>query len=234
MKKAQWISLVASAACFVAGTVAHAEGFYFGISGGVSSVDLPSKSSFDEFSRDVAQEIADMVGVNVGSFDSSLDDSGKVWGLQVGYRWNRYVAAEVGYIDLGQVKYSAAADFTDGDDVPLFSGQYSARVRSHGPTIAAVGFLPLGDRVDLHAKAGVYFSDTRFREKLRLFDSETEESVQEEVKDSTQDLFVGIGAAWNIGDNYALRVEYQRFFDVGDDDTDEADVDVFSLSILFR
>ncbi len=31
------------------------------------------------------------------------------------------------------------------------------------------------------------------------------------------ELFAGIGANWNATPNVAIRVEYQKFFDVGDD-----------------
>jgi len=45
----------------------------------------------------------------------------------------------------------------------------------------------------------------------------------------------GIGAAWNINDGYALRVEVQRYFDVGDEDqTGENDVDMLTFGVVFR
>jgi hypothetical protein len=43
-----------------------------------------------------------------------------------------------------------------------------------------------------------------------------------------------VGGAWNISDSYSLRLEYQRYLDLGDDDTGEGDVDLIGLSHLFR
>ena len=232
MKRHQWVGLVVSAVGALAGPVSHAEGFYFGISGGVSSLDLGSKSSADVAAMEAAEEAADEIGLNVGSFDSSLDDSGTVWGLQVGYQWNKYVGAELGYIHLGQGKYKANIGYTDDFDDPVVSEISTIRFRSNGPTLALVGFLPVSERFDLSAKGGVYFSDTRMRAKSVI--PEIDDSIQFEEKDSAEDLFAGIGAAWNVSESYALRLEYQRFFDVGDDDTGEADVDVVTLSVLFR
>jgi hypothetical protein len=56
-----------------------------------------------------------------------------------------------------------------------------------------------------------------------------------EAKDSSIELFAGIGAAWNISQSFALRVEFQHYFDVGDEDTTgEFDIDQISFGILFR
>ncbi|MET0658207.1 MAG: outer membrane beta-barrel protein, partial [Steroidobacteraceae bacterium] len=210
-------------------SVSNAEGFYFGITGGVSSIDTVSKSAIDETILDAAEEASD-IGVDVEDFDSSLDDSGNVWGLQVGYRWNQYVGAELGYIDLGKLAYEAEFFYTDGIDALL--ERDTLRVTSDGFTIAALGFLPIGERFDLHAKGGVYFADTRLRVKASL--PELDESIQDENKESTRELFAGVGAAWNINANYALRIEYQRFFDVGNSEIGKGDVDVATLSVLFR
>ncbi|HKQ84661.1 MAG TPA: outer membrane beta-barrel protein [Steroidobacteraceae bacterium] len=229
MRKYQRVSLLA-ATVLLASPVSNADGFYFGISGGVSSIDTVSKSDIDQVVSEAAQEAADTIGATVEGFDSSLDDTGNVWGLQVGYQWNRYVGAELGYIYLGKALYEAEFVYTDGIDTVL--ERDTLRVTSKGFTIAALGFLPIGEHVDLHAKGGVYFADTRLRMKSSLPDFD--ESIQDEMKASTQELFAGIGAAWNINDNYALRFEYQRFFDVGNSDIGKGDVDVATVSLLFR
>jgi hypothetical protein len=48
------------------------------------------------------------------------------------------------------------------------------------------------------------------------------------------EFFLGVGGAWNISNSYSLRLEYQRYLDLGDDDTGEGDVDLIGLSVLFR
>lgn len=192
-------------------TASFAEGFYFGLGGGISMPDLPSKAAFDA-----------ELGVPV---TSSLDDSGTGWGVQVGYRFIPYFAAEVGYIDLGEARYDATITAT-GDE-------YSVRYLSTGVTLSAIGMFPIGPRFDVHGRLGLYWSDTRIRDRIE--DPFTGDFLSVEAKGSDQDLIAGIGGAWNINESYSLRLEYQRFMDVGDEDeTGEQDVDLLMFSVLFR
>lgn len=207
-------------------------GLYFGLTGGATSVDMGgSRRDFDE---SFALPLADaffISGLDVLGIESSLDDSDIGWGLQVGYRFNRYIAAEVGYVNLGEALYEAILTVDDG--VEVFPVEASARFVSSGPTAAVLGILPIGERFDVHAKAGVYIADTRLRTRVR--DIEFADNIAHDETDAgEQEFFLGLGGAWNINDSYSLRFEYQRFLDVGDDDSGEGDVDLFALSVLFR
>jgi hypothetical protein len=207
-------------------------GLYFNISGGATSLDLGgSRDDFDEeFALPLAEAFFE-VGLDVVDFESSLDDSGIGWGVQVGYRFNRYLAVEAGYVDLGEGLYEALMTVTDGfESLPL---EVSARVQSQGPVASVLGMLPVTERFDVHAKGGVYFSDTRSRFRIRDLGF-GENIVHGEVDASDQDLFAGVGGAWNINERYSLRFEFQRYFDVGEEDTGEADFDMFAFSLLFR
>ena len=229
-KNTRWMSKIAAQALvlgFVPATAALAadSGFYFGITGGLATFDLPSKGSIDEFVEEL------FVDDGLVMESSSLDDDDTAWGLQVGYRWNPYVAAEVGYVNFGTAEYWATPEGVDAD--------LSVRVRSSGPTLSVLGMLPLGERFDLHARAGVYFADSRLRYREQNYDAD--EAYSEEFKPSSENPFVGLGAAWNINDSYSVRIEYQRFFDVGGtvdvfgDKIDlETDIDLLSFSVLFR
>ena len=226
MAKHRFLGGVLSAAAFLTATAGHAEGFHFGISGGISSFDLNSKSAADAALVNSLNE----EGLDVPALDSSIDDSGGVWGLEAGYRWNSYVGAELGYIDLGRGTYKADFTVSDGIDEAGFTTKTS--FSSTGITLAVVGYLPVANRFDIHAKGGVLFSDTRVQ--VSVAESSTGDRAGQGFKDRDTDLFAGIGAAWNISESYAVRAEYRRFFDVGGGDTGETDVDAFTLSLLFR
>jgi hypothetical protein len=232
--KQRMAAALVAALGMVAANTAFAEntGLYFGLTGGATSVDMGgSKQDFDEdFGLPIAATL-ELGGLDVIGFDSSLDDSDIGWGLQVGYRFNRYVAAEVGYVDLGEGLYEAIMTVDDG--VEIFPVEASLRFKSSGPTAAVLGILPIGERFDAHVKGGVYFADTRLRGRLR--DVEFNENVvHDETKAGETEFFFGIGGAWNINDSYSLRVEYQRYLDIGNDDTGEGDVDLIGVSVLFR
>jgi OmpA-OmpF porin, OOP family len=214
-------------------TAASAEtaGLYFGMTAGMSRFDLGSKGELDEaFATPVAEDLLD-AGFDDVDVTTSLDDSDIGWGLQIGYRFNRYFAGEIGYVDLGEASYEADIDVTVvGATFPV---EASVRFASAGPIAAAVGMLPVNDRFDIHAKAGLYFADTQVRTRVRdlAFD---ENLFHEELGAGEQEFFAGVGASWNINDSYSLRFEYQRFLDLGDDDSGEEDVDLLAVSMLFR
>lgn len=225
-------SCVTAAALCVGSVSAHAAetGFYFGISGGTASVDL-SKNDLD----DIYQSSLIAADFDVLAFDSTLDDSDASWGAQVGYQWGTHFAAEIGYVDLGKAIYEA--DFTVEDLLPpggTGTGSLRTRFRSAGPTVAVLGLLPLGEKFEIHGRAGLLFARNRIREQG--LDPDTGEVLaSQEFRGNSKDVFVGIGGGWDINANYSLRFDYQRYLDVGDDEeTAEADVDQLTLSILFR
>jgi OmpA-OmpF porin, OOP family len=227
----------------LAATSAVADGFYFGISGGVTSADL-SKNDFDEAFVSAFQDelAADSLTSGYALFDaeSTLDDSDKGWGIQVGYRWGSYIAAEVGYVDLGKALYQGQVQFQNSTPpVGLPSAiifDSDARFVSRGPMASLLGIFPVSEQFDVYARAGLYFADTRVRVRSVIVMPDAPSSlVSDEVKSSSSDLLFGLGATWHINDSYSVRVEYQRFADVGDsDEAGETDVDLISVGFLFR
>jgi hypothetical protein len=228
-------ALLAATLGLILGNVASAEttpGFYFGLTAGSTSVDTGStQQELDEaYTLPIADALASS-GADVLGMQSSLDDSDIGWGLQIGYRFNSYLAAEVGYVDLGEALYEATLTVDDG--VETFPVEVSSRLVSSGPTAAILGILPLGERFDVHAKAGAYLADTRLRARVR--DVEFAENIVHQESDAGElETFFGVGGVWNINDSYSLQFEYQRFLDVGDDDHGEGSIDLFALSVLFR
>ncbi|MET0536329.1 MAG: outer membrane beta-barrel protein [Steroidobacter sp.] len=237
-------------------------GLYFGVWGGSGSVDLASKADFDEAVVDLLPDELDSAAfidnnntTTITTDDvlyefaldalgrSSLDDSVSVWGLNLGYRWNRYFAAEIGYAKLGEASYRlpmsievTATDITTGASASdTFVGERAMQFTSAGPTISALGMLPLGERFDLHVRGGIYLADTRVTNRIRDIEFDNGNIAHRRVDASQTELFAGIGGAWNINENFVLRAEYQKFLDVGDDKkTGESDIDVFNVSVLFK
>ena len=228
------VPLLAAALAMFLGNTASAEtvsGLYFGVEAGMTSTDIGSKRAFDEsFAIPLQEQLLD-AGFDDVEFESKLDDSDFGWGVQVGYRFNRYIAAEVGYMNLGEASYRADFDLTVvGATLPL---ETSVRLKSAGATAAAVAMIPVSERFDVHAKVGIYVADTKVRTRVRdlAFD---ENLLHAELDAGEQEIFAGIGATWNISDSYSLRFEYKRFLDVGDDESGEQDVDLLAVGMLFR
>ncbi|HEX7012836.1 MAG TPA: outer membrane beta-barrel protein [Steroidobacteraceae bacterium] len=228
------LAVVAAAGLgLLASTAARSEqiGFYFELSGGPVSVDL-SKSGFDST---LIQSALDS-GFASASVTSTLDDSDQGWGVQVGYRWNRYVAAELGYVNLGEALYEAQVTLDDGVGNTAVIA-LDNRFQTTGFVASVLGMFPLTERFDVHARAGLFVADTRVRERAVSIEPDLPETFTSiQTRSDSKDFFGGIGAAWNINDSYSVRVEYQRFLDVGEDEDigEEVDVDFITLSILFR
>jgi OOP family OmpA-OmpF porin len=89
-------------------------------------------------------------------------------------------------------------------------------VKGNAWEAVGVGTLPLGDgKFELFGKVGFFWGEIKGG-------GQKEDSVE---------LTYGVGAAWNITKNLALRGEYQRYSDVGDGATD---IDVLGISVVYR
>jgi OmpA-OmpF porin, OOP family len=211
------------------------EGFYFSAMGGASAFDFGDRAELDLLLLPAVNALlaAQTPPLTASNQTSSFDDSDMGWSVQVGYRFSNWVAAEVGYVNLGEALYEANMLASDGVN-PAFPVETSLRFTTTGPTASILGMFAINERFDIHGRAGILFADTRLRYRIRDVELDAN-AVHIEQDGSTQDLFAGIGAAWNINDNYGVRVEYQRFFDAGDEDTSgEFDIDFIQVGILFR
>ena len=153
------------------------------------------------------------------------DDEGTAWSVTAGYRINRYLAVEAGYVDLGTLSATHTVNFP-----PLFGGgtlDFHRELETSGPSLTVFGTLPLSANWQLYARAGMLFADTDLKTSISgnsatsSFDS-----------DATS---VGAGAQYDWGGHWSARLEFQRTMDVGGDDVaSAADVDNISLGFLYR
>lgn len=187
-------------------------GFYFDAALGQSALKDLSKSDFDS-------------ALNASIQSSTFDDKGSFWSVAAGYKACSYFAADLGFAELGAAKYRANIT---ASGVPLL---YKASLSSSGPTLAAMGILPIGSRFEIHGRGGLLFAKTSFKEYAT--DNTTSSSYAYSAK--SRDFFFGVEAAFNITQNIAAHVGAQRFLNVGDKyETGESDIDVFSLGVTFK
>ena len=201
--------LISIVLVFTAATVAAEDsGFYLG--GSVAYSD------FDEDKGDVnaALAITGVTGTVV------VDDEDLGWKGFWGYNFNKYMAIEGAYVDLGEVD----GDFTVTAPVP---GVGKSVIEVDGFTVLGIGQYPVLERVDLFAKVGAYFWDAEGRITLN---SGMNEAAFETDEDGT-DLVYGAGAVYEFTEHVAVRAEWERYSDVGDD---ENDVDFLSIGIEFN
>jgi OOP family OmpA-OmpF porin len=171
----------------------------------------------------LAQEARWLVGLGIGYQKSedvcpgaaaavgTCEEKGTTWKIFGGYQFNPYLGVELGFIDLG--------------DRPAFVsglGAASAQFRIFETLLVAT--LPVSERFAFYGKAGVYQWDADFE-----FNPPVAGSADANGKDYT----FGLGVRFNLTRNAALRLEWQRYNDVGDPaTTGRFNVDVFGLSAL--
>jgi OOP family OmpA-OmpF porin len=148
----------------------------------------------------------------------SSDDTDTGWKLFVGNRFSPNAAVEFGYLNFGEAKING----TDS-----FFGSAGATIESSGFNMALVGFLPIGKSVNLIGKVGLFRWD---------LDASVSTSIGAgDSSESGIDPMFGIGASFDLGKDTAVRIEWERFTDVGDEnETGKSDVDLLSASLVFR
>lgn len=204
---------------------AQEAGWYLGIQGGQSKADL-DQDEYDEFATEIFSQFGELI-----DGESKLDDNDTTWSIFGGFRINPYIAFEAGYLDLGSPSYRADVLFEPFNIPPAIDAFMDIEFSATGFTTAFVGSLPLGEMFDLHARLGVFFSETEV--EFRVGDSEGSE--RDSISGSDTDIFYGAGGAMHFGPSWSVTLDYQLYKDVGnDDDTGEADVDSVTLGAIYR
>jgi hypothetical protein len=198
-------------------------GLYAGISAGQADFGR-DRGTFDDATIFAIED----AGFNFGGGISELDNEDYGFGAFLGYRIFDYFAIEGSYHDLGQLEYNADFNFDDG--VTDMLGSANVTASSKGPLISLIGILPFDGPWEVFARAGMYFNDMEFAATVNLdgLVGTGSDSV------STEEMVGGLGASFHIGDHISLRGEFTRFFDVGNEDTGEDDVNLIALHAVWR
>jgi OOP family OmpA-OmpF porin len=160
-----------------------------------------------------AEVDADFDGADLGGIPVNLDidEDSVAWRLFGGYRFNRYVGVEGGYVNFDEFDSSASA-----------AGQ-TAKVEAEadGYTLAITGAIPLGERFAIIGRAGYLFWDADAKVEVNgtKLDSSNEDG---------SDAFFGAGLEFSFNDRFALRGVWDAY------ELDDVDVDYFGLEGEFR
>lgn len=196
------------AALAVAATSSQAGDWY--ALGMVTRADAnPSNSAFDN-----ALTTAGATGLS----SSSKDKSNK-WRLQLGYRFNDYVALEGGYIDLGRTRYSATYN----------EGGATGQIKAGGPNLTVLGMLPVTKGLSLFGELGVI--DAKVKSSLAAGGVAASDAYD---KTQVRPIY-GLGAMYQVSDNVDLRASYERVDNLGDKHRlGQMDVNLYSLGLDYR
>jgi OmpA-OmpF porin, OOP family len=143
----------------------------------------------------------------VRAFPESATVSGTdaSWGIQVGYRINRFLALELAYADYGSMVVHQTYDLTIIPDAPP-NYENDVYFGAAGASLSWLWLVPLGERFEAFVRVGVLHADQDI-EPLS-FAVLPGESLHEEVSDDVP--VYGLGAAYRMTQNWSVRMEYHH------------------------
>lgn len=152
--------------------------------------------------------------IGCGAPIGSLSDDGFAYKAFAGYRFNRYVAVQGGYVDLDDTTAAGAgAAWTDKLEVDGFYG-------------ALQGILPINESFDVFASAGLFHWD------------------QTVTFNGVSGSFNGTNPMFGLGASYAFtqpglktQFEWTRFLDVGNNNPffwHIDDYDLYTINLVYE
>jgi OOP family OmpA-OmpF porin len=171
---------LASTMAFVGPAFAQDQGWYAGLTFGQSKA------------KDACEGVPD------------CDDKDTAWRILGGYQFNKNLAVELGYTDLGEASATGAS------------------IEATAWEVVAVGSWPFTPQFSAYGKVGMYRGEV------------DASAPGISLSESNTDLTYGIGVRWDFAKNLGLRAEYQIYSDVGGGDIGESDAEVISVGVIWR
>jgi OOP family OmpA-OmpF porin len=152
-----------------------------------------------------------------GASISSCDDQDTAWKVYGGWQLNKWLAAELAYVDFGEASFSGS---TAG-------GGFSGETETWGISAHAVGQFPIPigalDRLSVLGKLGTIWYD-RERSSGGGFSGD-------------DDGFAwawGLGLQYTFGERVGVRGEWERYESVGSASVGEGDIDTWTISLNYK
>jgi len=184
-------------------------GWYFGANLGESEASIDNSGI-------EARQLAD------GFTNIRLDTNDSKTGYKVftGYQFNRFLAAEGGYFDLGEFSFRS-----------LMTPQavYTGHSKVRGINVDLLGFLPMGEKLSAFARAGL--THTQVKNKYRGYGSIAVFPYSTSDRDDSYKY--GLGLQYDFTDNFAMRLEAERYDSVNKM-LSKRMVDMYSVGVVYR
>ncbi len=139
----------------------------------------------------------------------SCDENDTALRVLGGYQFTPNFAAEIGYHDFGQTEASA--------------GGARATIKANAWEPLGVGRLPVAPQLGLYGKLGAYAGEAKL-----------DSNFGASATDTNTGLTFGGGLQWDVQRQLGLRVEWQRYRDLGGNNAGHGDIDVLSIGGIWR
>ncbi len=104
----------------------------------------------------------------------------------------------------------------------------SGNIKASAAELVGLAAYPVASQFSLYGKLGAYRAEAKLSASLAGLGSGS-------LKDRTTDLTFGFGARYDVTREAGVRAEWQRYKNVGGDDTGgKYDIDVISIGLIWR
>jgi OOP family OmpA-OmpF porin len=174
-----------------------------------------SRATIDE--ERIVNSLAGEGFTTTGFEDDNRDLGFKLFG---GYQFNKYLALEGGYFDLGKFDFTATG---------LPPGTLSGNIKIKGVNLDLVGILPITEKFSAFGRAGANYA--KVEDSFVGSGSLTVLNPNPTKRDTNYKLGLGLQYAFN--DALAMRVEAERYR-IDDAVGNDGDIDLISAGLVFR
>ena len=227
MNASRWaVSAALCASLGFAGTASAAdEGWYIVGFAGEASAQNINQGELDQNMADVFGS----VGLSIVDATSTLDDSDTGFGLAGGYQVNQNFAAELAWVDLGDISYAANGTVTDGVDT--FDAGLGIDQSASGPVFSLLGIVPIGERFSVFGRVGIALMSVDADATVSI----DGESASDSVSTDRSNMMYGIGGEFSFNQRFGVRLGWDRYAEVGSEDqAGEVDIDLISLGLRYN
>ena len=186
------------------------------------------QSKYKDDIQDVDAGLQASLGVPILSSTSTLDDSDTGFGAVLGYRLSPFFGAEASYYRLGKENYNSnlVGNVSGVGPTPI-TASFQAKTTGFG--VSGLAFLPIKQNWEIYGRGGLLLANTDLDTSVTALGTTNGFSTSAD----SSDFFVGVGASYYYKEQWDVRVEFQRFLDIGNDDTGEVDIDLIGLQVLY-
>jgi OOP family OmpA-OmpF porin len=195
--------------------------WYVGASMGQSVIDAGSGEVEQGF-------LVDDAFVATGTTLDKTDTGGKAY---LGRRFNRFLAAEAGYVDLGKASFNTTIISAPPGTTPAPPFPIHATATAKGLFLSGLVHLPLTESFSVFAKAGLLRWEAKFAERIV-----GTEITRVSRRERSTDANYGLGLQVQFTQLVGGRVEWERFAKVGRGigGREGRDVDFLSAGLLLQ
>jgi OOP family OmpA-OmpF porin len=165
--------------------------------------------------------------LNAGYSCTSNDNKDNAWKLVGGYVLMENLAFELSYNNFGKAKASASGTAKGSATSVTANSDFKAK----GLSLAAVGILPVTKAFAVTGKVGIL----RWNVESTASTSNGSSISAKDTKPGFTFDNIGLGFKYAINETMDVRMEWERFKDVGDTHiTGQGDIDVLSLGLVYK